>query len=133
MAALAPLIVDLTNQFRTLHVLFILNAVSALRSLLVFVFCKLSGRRFVFTTSVYLDICMISIFIYYLRCFYYYSSVSDMDPMFYGPGGLITDKNDRMNVFSFQMMYTADSKEFRFDWLSSIYAAFVCLKVITLF
>lgn len=31
------------------------------------------------------------------------------------------------------MMYMADSGDFRFDWLSAIYAALVCLKVIVLF
>lgn len=84
-----------------MHVLFTLNAISALRSPLVYIFTRMSGRRFVFNFSVQLDLCLLGLYIFYLKTYFDYSDYRDLDAMFYSPGGLIDDREDRNDVFSF--------------------------------
>jgi hypothetical protein len=81
--------------------MFTLNAISALRSPLVFIFTRMTRRRFVFNFSVQLDFGLLGLYIFYLKTYYQYSDYKDLDPMFYMPGGLILDKDDRNDVFSF--------------------------------
>jgi len=46
---------------------------------------------------------------------------------------MMVDYDDPFNIFSLQMMFNADNKEYRFDWMSGGFAGLVVLKIIMMF
>lgn len=46
---------------------------------------------------------------------------------------MMADLDDPQNIFGLNMMFNADNKEYRFDWMSGGFAALIILKIIMMF
>lgn len=78
----------------------------------------------------YVDLCILGYCGYFISVFQAYNTTelihSDLLTM-------MADEDDPFNLFALNMMFNADNKEYRFDWMSSVFAGLIILKIIMMF
>lgn len=124
------LLTNLTVIFKDMFVRLILVSICSFKTPVNIVYTTFTGRRFTWSNLAFIDIALLAYCIYYLTV---YNKYSTPDTLHSALLGMMADLDDPFNLFALNMMFNADNKEYRFDWMSGGFAGLIILKIIMMF
>lgn len=124
------ILTDLTVIFKDMFLRLILISLCSFRTPVNFIYTKLTGRRFTMSNLAFIDFCILAYCGYFISVYYEYNTTERLHSSLLM---MMADEDDPFNLFALNMMFNADIKEYRFDWMSGVFAGFIILKIIMMF
>ena len=93
-------------------------------------YTSLTSRRFTWSSLAFIDFAILGYCTYFISV---YNSYNKADTLHSALLDMMADLDDPQNLFALNMMFNADNKEYRFDWMSGGFAGLIVLKIIMMF
>lgn len=134
-APLFPLLRDqadkLANLYIHSYIATSLTTVCSFRTIVNYIFAKLTDRPYKVTEVTKIDIFLIGYWIFFLIILAVYQQHKYVKEFYFDSG--IIDKDDFMHRFAGAMLYEAEVKDFRYDYVTGIFATLNMGKVLLQF
>ena len=130
MADMKGILTDLTVIFKDMFLRLMLISLCSFRTPVNFIYTRLTGRRFTLSSLALIDFCILAYCGYFISVYYAYNTTERLHSSLLE---MMADEDDPFNLFALNMMFNADIKEYRFDWMSGVYAGLIILKIIMMF
>jgi hypothetical protein len=130
MADMKGILTDLTVIFKDMFLRLMLISLCSFRTPVNFIYTRLTGRSFTLSNLALIDFCMLAYCGYFISVYYTYNTTERLHSSLLE---MMADEDDPFNLFALNMMFNADIKEYRFDWMSGVFAGLIILKIIMMF
>lgn len=124
------ILTDLTVVFKDMFLRLILVSICSFRTPVNIIYTNFTNRRFTWSNLALIDISILAYMIYFITVYYDYNTTERLHSSLLM---MMADEDDPFNLFALNMMFNADNKEYRFDWMSGGFAALIILKIIMMF
>jgi hypothetical protein len=121
---------DLTQIFKDMFLRLTLVSLCSFRTPVNFIYTKFTGRKFSLSNLALIDLCILAYYSYFLSVYFKYNTRATIHSNLLE---IMIDDDDPFSLFALNMMWNADNKFYRFDWMSAVFAGLIILKIILMF
>lgn len=122
---------QLTELFSEMFMLLSLITLCSFRALVRLLYAYSTRRKYNFSEIDYLDICIMGYYCYFVSLYYKFNKEETLEPFLIFTG--LVNVEEPMSIFAVNMMFNADTRQFRFNWAAGVWALLICLKAVSQF